>query len=362
MDLVKKQKHIVHGELCNHRSYQPKSDKRQASRTYKPAYIQPKKVACMDIWSTASTQSAVAPVKPEVQAVGRPIARVTTAPAQQVVVSDIVPNRPVPKPVASNPDISQTNQTVRKDVQHIIASIDRGSSESGLAKVDKTPQPRRFSLANSLLYSMAILVFVVGLVASIHSFLVDKQVVQTVSAQQTEARIGEDVVDESEPSEEEVNNYTVNPDMPRYVTIEKLAKRAMVKSVGVKSDGSLEAPASVHTAGWYNQSAKPGSPGGATVLDGHVSGPTVKGVFHGIDKLQAGDTVTVQMGNGSKIDYEVVRSVVSKAEEVDMPKLLISVEPGAHGLNLITCTGKFDSSTNSYPDRIVVYTKFVRTY
>lgn len=45
-----------------------------------------------------------------------------------------------------------------------------------------------------------------------------------------------------------------------------------------------------------------------------------------------------------------------------MSKMLLSVTPGTHGLNLITCTGKFDSASKTYADRALVYTQFVKAY
>ncbi len=45
-----------------------------------------------------------------------------------------------------------------------------------------------------------------------------------------------------------------------------------------------------------------------------------------------------------------------------MSKMLVPETAGIHGLNLITCTGKFDSKSKTYADRVLVYTQFVKAY
>lgn len=217
----------------------------------------------------------------------------------------------------------------------------------------------KLKLGDTLLYGMAVVVFSVGILAAVRSFMVDHQISQTVSAQSANNE-GDADVSEAKPTEEDLRSYKVAPDMPRLVSIPKLGVQAKVKPLSIKKDGSLDAPSNIHYAGWYNQSAKPGSSGGATLLDGHVSGPTQKGVFYKIETLTSGDTVAVELGDGTKVNYKVVKVDVVKATDVDMSKLLIPVTAGTHGLNMITCTGKFDSATKTYQDRALVYAEVVK--
>ena len=221
-----------------------------------------------------------------------------------------------------------------------------------------------FKVSDLVLYSMAVVVFVVGIVAGIRSLMVNQQISNTVSAQAyngTEASQNSEV-DESKPSDNDVRAYSVAPDMPKIITIPKINVKSRIKQLAMKADGSLDAPKNIYDAGWYTQSSKPGSQGGASLIDGHVSGPTQKGVFYNIKNLKNGDLVIIELGNGSKLDYKVVKVEVKKSEEVNMSKMLVPEIAGTHGLNLITCTGKFDSKTRTYADRALVYTKFERAY
>lgn len=255
-------------------------------------------------------------------------------------------------------DIKQSTQEEFKklDLKDFEASAKnyKQSKRRGIGKLKLGKQP----MFNYVLYGMAAFVFIVGILAAIRSFSVDHKIAQTVSAQSNNTPQGD--VDENKPSDSDVRNYSVAPDMPKTVSIPKLSIFARVKSLTIKGDGSLNAPSNIHDAGWYNQSAKPGSPGGASLFDGHVSGPTQKGVFYKIETLKQGDIVTVERGDGSKLEYSVVKVDVTKAADVDMSKMMLPITVGKHGLNLITCTGKFDPKSKTYESRALVYTQFVR--
>lgn len=142
--------------------------------------------------------------------------------------------------------------------------------------------------------------------------------------------------------------------MPKIVTIKKADVNARVSRVGVNTNNEMTTPRNVFNVGWYDASSKPGE-NGTIVLNGHVSGPTKKGVFYGLGKLIAGDKISIERGDSKLFNYTVVKIEKQKYTDVDMSKMLISSIPGKPGLNLITCSGKFNSKTNSFDDRTVVY-------
>ncbi|MCA9344143.1 class F sortase [Candidatus Saccharibacteria bacterium] len=214
---------------------------------------------------------------------------------------------------------------------------------------------------NYFMYGMAVVVFMVGITVAIRSFMLDNKIAQTVSAQASNSEATSDV-DEKKPSDDDVRTYSVAPDLPRIVAIPKLGINGRVRQMSVDKNGSLEAPRSIHDAGWYNQSAKPGTPGGAVLLDGHVSGPTQKGVFYKIETLNKGDIVTIERGDGKKIDYKVVKVEIKKATNLDMTEMILPITKGTHGLNLISCTGKFNASNKTFEDRALVFTEVSRIY
>ena len=162
----------------------------------------------------------------------------------------------------------------------------------------------------------------------------------------------------TKPSAETVRQYVVAPDLPRYLKIPKLDVFARVLQVGITSSGALGTPSNVYDAAWYTGSAKPGQPG-ATVIDGHISSWSSHGVFYGLKNLVPGDSVQIVRGDNSVVDYQVVKTVIYKASDVDMQAAIAPAVHGTPGLNLISCTGDVLKGTSQFSERIVVFTKQV---
>lgn len=158
---------------------------------------------------------------------------------------------------------------------------------------------------------------------------------------------------EPETKKPKVEIYTVAPDMPRYLTITKLDVKARMLNIGSTND-QIDAPANVHDAGWYNKSAKPGK-NGAMVVDGHVSSWTAKGVFYGLDRLVPGDEITVERGDGKIFNFTVAKTTQYEAKDVDMRAVLKPFNSAKQGLNLITCSGAYDRTTQEFEKRFVVF-------
>lgn len=160
----------------------------------------------------------------------------------------------------------------------------------------------------------------------------------------------------NKPTPSAFDAYRAAPTNPRYIFIPKLAVRAIVRPLGLTKDNHLDAPTNIYEAGWYTGSAKPGQPG-VTVVDGHVSSWTARGIFYGLKSLKPGDTIQVERGDGQLLHYSIVKSQVYKADAVDMAAVLSAVEPNVPGLNLITCDGAVIRGTNDFDQRIVVFAK-----
>ncbi len=161
-------------------------------------------------------------------------------------------------------------------------------------------------------------------------------------------------MDESPLPANSLENYKVAADMPRVLSIPKANVKARILPMGVNKDGSMQAPQNVADSGWYNASAKPGTPG-AAVIDGHASGPTREGLFAYLDKLIVGDTINVEKGDGSQLTYKVLKAEVVPLAEVNMDKLLLPAGKKTEALNLITCTGKWQADKNTYDHRVIIY-------
>lgn len=149
--------------------------------------------------------------------------------------------------------------------------------------------------------------------------------------------------------------YSVPPTHPRELIIPKLNVDANVLAVGAPNS-TMAAPASAWDVGWYDKSALPGSGSGALLIDGHVNDAlNSPGIFYRLASLHAGDTLTIERGDGQRFTYSVAQVRDVPLGEVDMTEMLSSAEKGKEGLNLITCGGTYDSQRQTYDHRILVF-------
>lgn len=176
--------------------------------------------------------------------------------------------------------------------------------------------------------------------------------------QGSERSVGEvisvnDELIEEKPSEEEIVEYTVSADRPRYLSVEKLnVKNARILSMGVNSKGELDTPRNIFDVGWYESSGKPGQ-GGTLIIDGHNGGPHVHGVFKDLPKLAKGDVIKIERGDGEIFKYSVVENIDVPLTEADqyMAKAAISPESGKESVTLISCTGEWSQQQDTYLSR-----------
>lgn len=160
-------------------------------------------------------------------------------------------------------------------------------------------------------------------------------------------------LDETEPTDDEVKEYTVAPDRPRYLTVEKLGvKNARILPMRVNTSGELDTPRNIFDVGWYEASGKPGQ-GGTLMIDGHNGGPHIHGVFKNLPDLVAGDIIKVERGDGAIFNYKVVENKTVPLEDSDayMSAAARSPEPGTESVTLITCTGEWSQSQGTYLSR-----------
>lgn len=150
--------------------------------------------------------------------------------------------------------------------------------------------------------------------------------------------------------------YKVAPDAPRILKIDQLGITARIRSMGLNSDKSIQAPKNINDAGWYKGSAKPDETG-ALFIDGHASGSSRLGLFAYLDTLEKGDTMQLEKGDGTKLTYRVVNVAVVPLKSIDMSKILAPYPGVEKGLNLMTCTGTWAKDAETLDHRVVVYTE-----
>lgn len=147
-------------------------------------------------------------------------------------------------------------------------------------------------------------------------------------------------------------NWRGTAEEPMKIRIGKIAVDAYIQQAGVDQNNAVAVPNKVHLAGWFTKNVRPGQLG-LSIIDGHVSGPTVDGVFKNLTKLAKDDTFEIEQGNGKVIKYKVVEKVELKV--ADSAAYLFSQKPEIKSqLNLITCGGKFDRTANQFENRVIV--------
>ena len=208
----------------------------------------------------------------------------------------------------------------------------------------------------------AVMVLATGYV-SIDTWLTNRTVLAQAKAQQLQSTITPQKAEKehaaastaTESKRYSLADYKVASDMPRAMYITKLNMSGRILPMGLK-DGAVDAPKNAYDAGWYTGSAKPGTPG-AALFDGHASETGGFGLFGNLHKLSQGDVITVEMGDGTKYDYEIIGKERVAKESVDMPKAL-QVQGGAEqGATFITCAGKWIEAEQTLSERILLYAK-----
>lgn len=152
-------------------------------------------------------------------------------------------------------------------------------------------------------------------------------------------------------------NYQVAPTHPRAIYIDKINVRGRVIALGLNPDQSIQSTVNIFDTSWYTGSSKPGEPG-VSLISGHASGPSREGLFAYIDTLVAGDKVTVERGDGTKLVYEVERKIEQPLESVDMSQIL-SAEDNEDRLNIMTCSGEWLKDMTTFNKRTIIFTRRV---
>lgn len=224
-------------------------------------------------------------------------------------------------------------------------------------------KPKRPKVVTAM-YTAAIAVFIFASAVSVQTLLTNQQT-QDVLAEKVEQSGTDSQGTGRDPSEtpvsdDDIVSYQVAADMPRYISIPDINVFARVKHTGIDDQGAVDSPSNIYDVSWYNGGAKPGDAIGSSLLLGHVQGWSAPGVFKNIDKLENGARYTVEKGNGETLTYEVTRTAEYTLDSINMAQILSAEEPGEHDMKLMTCSGSFDASTDSYNSRYVVYAKIIR--
>ncbi len=116
----------------------------------------------------------------------------------------------------------------------------------------------------------------------------------------------------------------------------------------------MQAPTTSIDVGWYKFGSYPGAEGTA-VIDGHF-GPWLRGggsVFDNLGSLQKGDLIYVDDERGKTVTFVVTGSQVYDPNANDA--LVFTSHDDKSHLNLVTCGGDWNDTTQSFAKRLVVF-------
>lgn len=199
------------------------------------------------------------------------------------------------------------------------------------------------------------LIIVGSVIGSLQKNSKDIDIPAVQAATDTQASLSPDELLEKEPTQAEHNAHTVAKESPRYLRSPKLVMDARVVTLPIMmQDKGIPDTTNIFDVGWYEGSNLPNTTG-ASLMVGYVASLNKEGVFYKIGSLRAGDLLELELGNGSKIKYKVVKTKTYAPESVDMNELLVSAVPEKQGLNLITISKRFDVRTQKYENRFAVF-------
>lgn len=144
----------------------------------------------------------------------------------------------------------------------------------------------------------------------------------------------------------------ISSTIPIRISIPAIRIDAPIEMVSIMSDNTLGNPKEPTQAGWFSAGIRPGEVGSA-IIDGHFGWVNKKpAVFDALSSLQVGDSVYIT-DQAQRTLVFIVREVRTYHAEGDTFEVFNSKDGKAH-LNLITCTGAWNKTLQSYTDRLVV--------
>lgn len=153
-------------------------------------------------------------------------------------------------------------------------------------------------------------------------------------------------------------NVTVSPtptprmSRPVQFSIQKINVDAPVDPVGVDGTGKMLLPEAIDRVGWYERGAHPGEIGNA-VIAGHLDSATGQsGIFFNLWMLQPGDEMEILTENGQILTFVVKDNKTYEFDKVPLDEVFGQTDKKK--LNLITCTGRWNFTTQNYSHRMIV--------
>ena len=139
---------------------------------------------------------------------------------------------------------------------------------------------------------------------------------------------------------------------PRTISIPAIGVHAPIIPLGLNRDGTMQTPRDFGDTGWYRPGAEPGERGPAVIV-GHVDSVSGPAVFYRLGELRRGDVVRIRRADGSAVRFRV--EGLERWPKADFPTRRVFGRTRTATLRLVTCGGRFDSSTGHYVDNTIAY-------
>jgi LPXTG-site transpeptidase (sortase) family protein len=146
--------------------------------------------------------------------------------------------------------------------------------------------------------------------------------------------------------------------VPSRLRIPKLNINSPIMKLGLNADRTIQVPPldRPNVTGWWKGGPTPGEKGASVIL-GHNIGNGRRSVFDKLGTLKPGDTVQVTRGNGSVATFEITK--LEQIAKSRFPTEKVYGKLSYPGIRLITCGGRFDSSSGHHVDNVIAYGRLV---
>jgi hypothetical protein len=147
------------------------------------------------------------------------------------------------------------------------------------------------------------------------------------------------------------------PDDPKYIRLPSVGVEGYLQKVGVDQHSEIAVPNNVFFAGWFVNTSRPGDPG-LSIIDGHLNGTSIGGIFRKLVDIAPGAEFEVEMGDSSIKKFRVMQVLTVDNEKA--AGVLFSQEATVKSqLNLITCGGNYDKTAHHYTQRVIVTAEYL---
>lgn len=141
---------------------------------------------------------------------------------------------------------------------------------------------------------------------------------------------------------------------PVSIQIPKIKIDTKIEKVQKDKNGTMDVPQDFNNVGWYSLGPKPGQIGNS-VIDGHYDSKTGAAIFYRLSNLQTGDEIYIKDAKGEMRTFIIKDKKIYKNNVFPIQEVF--GKTNKRMLNLITCEGVFNTKSQEYLNRLVIYSE-----